>query len=296
MSSPDSDTGGRRLRTAAARIALLLATVFALVVIAIWVFQERVVFLPPAVPHVQGRGSVRVDYAAADGQPLFGFLVEPKGRAGGRRDSTTGAIIVFHGNGDLADSWVDWAHEAAARIGWPVFLAEYRGYGGLTGRPTFAGVARDANAAFDGVARRYALRPDRIVLYGHSLGSGVVTNLATQRGARAIVLEAPMTSLVDMGRRTFGPPISWVLPLISRSPFTPIAQVRATQAPVWIAIGGRDDVIPAEMGRAVFAAAARQGELLEVADARHGDISDRGGERYWQWLLRAVRAEAPLSP
>lgn len=297
MSSPDSDTAGPRwLRAAAARIALLLAAAFAVAVIGIWIFQERVVFLPPAVPQVQGRGSVRVDYAASDGQPVFGFLVEPEGRPGGRRDSTRGAIIVFHGNGDLADSWVDWAHEAAARIGWPVFLAEYRGYGGLTGRPTFTGVARDARAAFDVVARRYALPPDRIVLYGHSLGSGVVTDLAAERGARAVVLEAPMTSLVDMGRRTFGAPISWTLPLISRSPFTPIQQVRAIQAPVWIAIGGRDDVVPAEMGRAVFAAAPRRGELLVVADARHGDISDRGGARYWQWLSRAVRGEVPLSP
>lgn len=293
MSSPDSDTAGPRwLRAAAARIALLLAAVFAVAVIGIWIFQERVVFLPPAVPQVQGRGSVRVDYAASDGQQLFGFLIEPSGR----RDSAAGAIIVFHGNGDLADSWVDWAHEAAARIGWPVFLAEYRGYGGLTGQPTFAGVARDASAAFDAVASRYGLPPDRIVLFGHSLGSGVVTNLAAERGARAIVLEAPMTSLVDMGRRTFGAPISWVLPLISRSPFAPLMQVRAIQAPVWVAIGGRDDVVPADMGRAVFAAAARRGELLEVADATHGDISDRGGERYWQWLTRAVGGATPLSP
>lgn len=68
------------------------------------------------------------------------------------------------------------------------------------------------------------------------------------------------------------------------------------QTPVWVAVGGKDEVVPADMGRAVFAAAARKGELLEVADANHGNIADRGGERYWVWLARAAGARPVLNP
>ena len=280
-----------------ARIAMLLGGVFVAAVVFVWIFQERFAFQPPAVPAVQGRGTTRIEYVASDGQQLFGFLVEPARPPGDKSsDSTGGAIIVFHGNGDLADSWVDWAHLAAKSLGWPVFLAEYRGYGGLAGRPSFAGVLRDGNAAIDAISKRLSLRPNQIVLFGHSLGSGVATKLAGERGARALVLEAPFTSLVEMGARAFGPPISWVLPLISRSPFSPIADVRAVRAPVSVAVGAKDDVIPPDMGRAVFAAAARKGELLEVATASHGDVSDRGGARYWQWLVRAVRGAPEVSP
>ena len=272
------------------RIAILLAGVFLAAVALVWLFQERVVFVPPAVPTVQGRGSTRIDYAASDGQRLFGFLIEGARRPGQKlSDSVWGAIIVFHGNGDLADSWVDWAHLAASHTGRPVFLAEYRGYGGLAGRATYTGVMQDARAALDVISKRYGLRAQQIVLFGHSLGSGVATKLATERGAQALVLEAPMTSLADMGARNFGPPMSWVLPLISRSPFSPIDGVRTLGVPVSVAVGGKDDVIPPEMGRAVHAAAAHKGELLEIATAGHGDVSDRGGARYWQWLVRAVR-------
>jgi pimeloyl-ACP methyl ester carboxylesterase len=279
--------GMRSLRSAISRIAILLGAVFAVAIALLWIFQERLVFLPPPVPATQGRGSVRVDYAAADGQALFGFLVEPK-PAGVPGDSARGAIIVFHGNGDLADSWIDWARMAAARTGCRVFLAEYRGYGGITGKATFEGTLRDARAAFDVVSRRYVTSPEQIVLFGHSLGSGIAAKLATERSARSLVLEAPITSLVDMGRRSFGPPMSWILPMISRSQLAPVEHVRHMRTPVWVAVGGADDVVPPEMGRAVFAAAAQKGELLEVEGANHGNIADRGGERYWRWLVRAV--------
>ena len=282
-------TGLSRIARAAGRISLLLSALFLVAAMAVWVFQERFVFVPPPVPTVQGRGTTRLNYAASDGQRLFGFLVEPNAS-----DRMHGAIVVFHGNGDLADSWTDWARTASKRTGLPVLLAEYRGYGGLPGRSTYTGVLSDARAAIDVMSKRYALRPDQVTLYGHSLGTGVATSLAAERGAQTLVLEAPMTSLVDEGRRSFGPPLAWVLPLISRSPFTPIEQVTRILAPVWVAVGGRDEVAPPEMGRAVFAAAARKGELLEVATANHGNIADRGGEAYWAWFSRALASSTTV--
>jgi hypothetical protein len=43
------------------------------------------------------------------------------------------------------------------------------------------------------------------------------------------------------------------------------------------------------MGRQVFSAARRPGELLIVDGAGHNDVADVGGDRYWQWLTAAVR-------
>jgi fermentation-respiration switch protein FrsA (DUF1100 family) len=276
------------------RIALALIAFFVVAILCLWIFQERFVFLPPAIPAAQGRNAVRVDFAAPDGQALFGFVVEAPHSRSTVGDSTRGAILVFHGNGDLADSWVDWAREASARTGLPVFLAEYRGYGGLPGRPTFSGVVSDAQATLDLVMKRFTLDQNGVVLYGHSLGSGVAMKLATERRARAVVLEAPFTTLADMGGRAFGPPLSWVLPLISRSPFAPLRQAPAVAAPISVVVGGRDEVVPPEMGRAVYAAASHKGELLEVASANHGNIADRGGHVYWDWFSRVVASPATV--
>lgn len=276
----------RLLLGAIRRVALALAAVFAIAVVVLWVVQERLVFVPPATPPQQGRGATRIDFVSTDGQPLFGFLVAaPAARSPDVRDQL---ILLFHGNGDLADSWVDWAREAADRTGWSVFLAEFRGYGGLPGRPTHDGVMRDARAALALIQARYGVGPDEVVLYGHSLGTGVATQLAVERGARAVLLEAPITSVVDAGRRTIGPPLSWVLPLISRIDFAPVDLVRRIQAPVWVVCGDRDEVAPTWMGRSVFAAALRKGEFLLVPDAQHEDVADRAGDRYWKWLRRAL--------
>lgn len=276
------------IRAACLRITVALGALLVIVIGAIGILQERFVFVPPAVPAMQGRGVAKIEYEAKDGQRLFGFLARPDTDDIAATPSGAGAVLVFHGNGDLADSWVDWARETSRMLGIPVFIAEYRGYGGLTGRPSYRGVVADANAALDAVTKSLAVGSERVVLYGHSLGTGLATELATRRPVRALLLEAPITSLDDMGQRTFGPPISWALPLVSRSPFAPLDQVRSIDVPVWVAVAGLDEVIPADMGRAVFAAASRKGELLEVPNATHGNISDRGGARYQEWLRKAV--------
>jgi fermentation-respiration switch protein FrsA (DUF1100 family) len=265
--------------------------VFAAAVVVLWFVQERLVFVPPPTPVVQGRGATRIDFTSTDGQPLFGLLV---------RDSTSRSpevpdqlILHFHGNGDLADAWVDWAREVAARTGWSVLLAEYRGYGGLPGRPTYEGVMRDARAALALVQARYDLAPGEVVLYGHSLGAGVATQLAVEQGARAVLLEAPITSVVDVGRLALGPPLSWLLPLISRIDLAPVDDVRTIDAPVWVVCGGDDEVAPAWMGRSVFNAALRKGKFLLVPEARHGNVAERGGDQYWQWLGQALGLSQP---
>ncbi|HET7373614.1 MAG TPA: hypothetical protein VFJ20_09515, partial [Gemmatimonadaceae bacterium] len=64
------------------------------------------------------------------------------------------------------------------------------------------------------------------------------------------------------------------------------------RARVWVAHGERDRVIPVEMGRQVFAAAANRGELLVVQGAGHTDLPEVGGPAYWSWLARAIHADA----
>lgn len=278
---------GRLIRSIG-RIGLVLLAVFTAAIVALWILQERLVFQPPAVPRHQGRGATRIDYVSAGGQPLFGYLV--RGSTPGDSTPIDRVIVLFHGNGELASSWIEWAQQAAGRTDWPVFLSEYRGYGGLPGRPTYDRVMRDARATLDLLRARYALTDDDIVVYGHSLGTGVATRLAAERSVRAVVLDAPITSVVDVARRTFGPPLSWVASLISRVDFAPIQDVRRIEIPVWVASGGRDEVLPTSMGREVFGAALRKGKFLLVPTAGHDDVAERGGDRYWEWLGEALES------
>lgn len=267
--------------------AMLLAVVLALLVAALWGMQERILFQPPRGPFPDGAGATRVAYAAADGRPLHGFLVESASPG-------AGLLIAFHGNADLAVWQIEWAREVARRTGVRVLLAEYRGYGGAPGRPTYATSRLDARAAYDVARERLGATPASLALFGHSLGSAVATELASEVRPAALLLQSPFTSARDMATvisRVAG--ASW--PAISRIHFDSEVRVRAMDTPVWVAHGTRDLIIPVRMGQRVFAAARVKGELLEIDGAGHNDVPESGGERYWRWMAAAlapVRAQA----
>lgn len=266
--------------------AVWLIALFLLLGSLAWIFQEKIAFQPPRPPYPKESGVRRVNYAAADGQPLFAYIV-------GEPLATRGLLIAFHGNADLAIWQVDWASEIARRTGLTVMLAEYRGYMGLPGRPTYTGSQLDAEAAWRFARDTLGTAPDHMAFFGHSLGTAVATELAVKHRPAALLLQSPFTSARDMagvmvGRR----PAELTWKLVSRLHFDTGAKVAQLDVPVSVAHGAVDRLIPAHMGEAVFAAAKRKGEWLLVPAASHNDVIERGGEHYWDWLTRAV---APVS-
>jgi uncharacterized protein len=284
----------RVITTAVAALALAVLALLTL----FWWAQERMVFQPPLLPQHELRGAARVDFEAADGQRLFGLLV-------GEPGSSAGLIIVFHGNADVAARQIPWAREVVRHTGWVVLLAEYRGYGGLDGRPTAAGVRLDARAAYDAAVGLLGAEPSSIALYGHSLGTPVAAQLAadlTSEAAapgvaadaagvaplRALLLESPFTSAREMARR-FGPSGALLARAgLVRFHWDTEARVQELSVPVAVAHGARDNIIPVDMGRRVHASAAVPGPLLIVAEAGHNDVAVQAGAEYWRWLARAL--------
>jgi uncharacterized protein len=287
-------------------VAALAVAVIGLLTL-FWWAQERMVFQPPRLSQHEERGATRVDFQAADGQRLFGLLV-------GEPELSEGVMIVFHGNADIAARQLPWAKEVVRRTGWAVLLAEYRGYAGLEGRPTAAGVRLDARAAYDAAVGPLAAEPAAIALYGHSLGTPVAAELAadlsraaaartmaardtaaerepgTTRVAppRALLLESPFTSAREMARR-FGPSGALLARAgLVRFHWDTEARVQEVSVPVAVAHGARDNIIPVGMGRRVHASAAVRGPLLIVAEAGHNDVALQAGEEYWQWLRRSL--------
>jgi fermentation-respiration switch protein FrsA (DUF1100 family) len=259
---------------AAAIISIVLAAL-------LWRVQERIVFQPPPPPLARDEpGARRIDFQAVDGQPLFAYLV---GEVSG-----AGIVIVFHGNADLAVWQIPWAVELSHRTGRAVLVAEARGYGGLPGVPTYPASQLDAQAAYAFAHDTLGVPPDRIALYGHSLGSAIVAELARTHPPESLVLVAPLTSARDMAFRISPGAVLLFWTGLSRVHYDTEAIVRSLQAPVWVAHGERDDVIPVSMGQRVFDAARMKGELLLLENAGHNDVTEQGGERYWAWMRRAL--------
>ena len=253
--------------------------------LALWVAQERIVFQPPRnFPSADSVFAKRIEYHASDGQRLAGFLIEPD-------SAPAGLLVCFHGNADLAAWQLEWGGEVSRRTGHSVFLAEYRGYSGLAGKPTYVSTALDADAAYRIGVEHAGVSADSISLFGHSLGSAVAVELAARVPVRRLVLQAPFTSARAMGRLVIGRPLLVLWDRLSRVHFDTPRIVSTLDVPVSVVHGSRDRIVPLRMGEAVYSAARVKGRRLILDQAGHNDIPAVGGAEYWDWLARSLHPD-----
>lgn len=168
-------------------------------------------------------------------------------------------------------------------------VAEYRGYGGLPGKPDYAGSQLDADAAHEFVRQNLGVPPSHIALFGHSLGTAVAAELAVKQRPFALLLQSPFTSAKDMAKVLVGRrPAEFTWNMISRIHFNTLERVRMLDAPVSVVHGAQDRLIPLEMGREVFEAAAVKGNWLAIPGASHNDVAMTGDGLYWTWIRESL--------
>jgi len=226
--------------------------------------------IPPAAVGLVGVEEIEIK--AADGVTLVAWQAPAKG--------DRPVILYFHGNAANAANRAE-KIERIDGSGFGIFYLNNRGYGGSGGRPTEEANIADALAAYDHLIA-HGVPAERIVAYGESLGSGQAVPLAAKRRVAAVVLEAPLTSTVDVGRRVyFWLPLNWLV----TDRYDNERNIRAVTAPVLILHGERDSIVPVEMGRRLYDAAKEPKRIELFSRAGHNDLFDHGA---WE------RAEAFL--
>ncbi len=191
-------------------------------------------------------------------------------------------ILHSHGNAGNITHRADLARLWQQHLRASVFLYDYRGYGRSAGRPSEEGLYRDVRAAYRWLTEKKGVAATDVVLWGESIGAAVALDLALNVPHRALVLEAPFTSAVDMGRRLF----PWApVRLLMRTRFDNLAKIRRIRRPVLIIHGTNDSIVPFDMGRRLFEAAPEPRRFLAVQGADHNDLWYRGAEK----LLPEIR-------
>jgi fermentation-respiration switch protein FrsA (DUF1100 family) len=231
----------------------------------LFALQRKLIYLPdrstPERAEFGAHDMEEVSYETADGLVLRAWYKAPA------RDDRP-VIVYFHGNAGHIGYRVGKVRPYLD-AGYGVFLAGYRGYGGNTGEPSEAGLYADARAALDYLAAA----DDPAVFYGESLGTAVAVQMATERAVRAIVLESPFSSAVDIARQRF--PV-YPVGLMTRDRYDSAAKVGATTAPILVVHGKRDAIIPPRFGRRLIAAAPA-GTTVRIIDAAgHNDLYYHG--------------------
>lgn len=180
-------------------LGALLAIVGAVVIVAIgWLkWHESDLVFATAVSHRYVQNSwppyaERVAIPTDGGSALAALAFHPEAR----KDNGFW-VLQLHGNGDSAFSPWQLTHCGALRaVGYSVLDIDYHGFGMTAGRASEAGMYADAEAGFQEIMRR-GVPLNRIILLGHSLGSGPAVWLATRHRAAALVLFGAFTSIPD---------------------------------------------------------------------------------------------------
>ena len=257
-----------------------LAGIFALIVVVGRLLHRYFIYIPDSTrvdPKDAGlQGVDEVVFRAADGTKLIAwYLPAQAGRP---------TLLYFTGNsGNTANRASK--IKAIAGDGYGVFMLNYRRYGGSEGRPSESRITADAVSAYD-TLRGLGVAPHDIVAYGESLGTAVATRLSLQRHVEGLVLEAPFTSIVDVGK------LMWKyfpLDLIMADQYRTIERIGAVTAPVFIIHGGRDAVIPLDQARHVFHRAAEPKTMVVVPQAGHNDLFERGAWEKVRCFLESLR-------
>jgi fermentation-respiration switch protein FrsA (DUF1100 family) len=247
-------------------------------------FERRLIYFPArahdASPRALGLASEELVLVAEDGVRLHGwFLPTP----GSRR-----TLLLCHGNGGNVSHRLDRALLAQARLRTDVLLFDYRVYGRSEGAPDEEGTYRDARAAWQWLVAR-GQPPERIVIFGESLGSAVALQLAldTNGTAHALVLESPFASIPEMARAVY--PFLPVWPLV-RTRYDNVGKVGRLRVPLLVVHGDRDEVVPFAQGRRVFDAAPEPKRFYAIPGASHNDTYLVGGDAYWRVLAEFLEA------
>jgi hypothetical protein len=208
-------------------------------------------------------GVNEVEITVADGITLVAW------HAPAKDDKPT--ILYFHGNAANAANRAS-KIETMRESGFGIFYLNNRGYGGSGGKPTEEDNVADAIAAYDHLTG-LGVPADSIVAFGESLGSGQALRLATERPVAAVVLEAPLTSTVDVARGTY----FWLpLGLLITDKYDNERNIRFVTAPVLVLHGEQDAVIPVEMGLRVYRAANEPKQIELFPHGTHDDLFDHG--------------------
>ena len=253
------DTARRSVR----RLLILLAALIAIGygAAAVWLMSQetRLVFkagrqLGPARPTTPFE---QVDLPRPDGLHQFAWVM-PSAEHSAERPW----VLYLHGNAATISHRTNiYRYEQLRALGVNVLAPEYRGYGGLEGTPTEHGLYADARVGYEYLHTTKQIPPDRIVVYGWSLGGAVAVHLASEVRQAGVILEGAPASLVGIGQAQY--PL-FPIRLLMRNPFDAILRVGQITSPLLFLHSPEDVIVPFGQGRELFEAARASKTFVEI--------------------------------
>lgn len=247
-------------------------------------FEKRTIFYPLKIiefnPSDVGLEYEDVLFKTQDGIELHGWFI-PKADA-------YVSVLYCHGNAGNISHRLEIAKMFHAQ-GMNFFIFDYRGFGRSKGSPYEEGTYLDAQAAYNYLVKTKGIVPEKIVLYGKSLGAAIAIDLATKVKAGALISESGFTSTPDLAREVYKFLPLW---LFVSQKYDSLKKIDKINMPKLIIHSQNDEIIPFSHGKKLFEKAKEPKELY-VMRGGHNDAfyiyTDECMQRIDNFLKKYIR-------
>jgi len=273
--------------------------IYLLLCLTLWRWQNRLTFFPSRriryVPdqYQMPYETVWIDVPGTATERLQGWWIPVSG--------ATQVVYLLHGNGfnmgaNLAQARV------FHRLGYDVFLIDYRGYGESVGPfPTETQVYQDAQMGLDYLTKERGYGPEQVIVFGHSMGGAIAIELAHHNpDLAALIIQGSFTNLRDMADHDG---FYKLLPidLILCQSFDSLGKVPSLTMPLFFIHGEADRRVPPWMSDRLYQAAqTAHKEIYFLPKGDHNHVPEIGGQAYQNrvgaFLAHLTCSASPAAP
>ena len=242
-------------------ITIGIIALYSLILCVMYVFQEKLIFLPHALPADHS-------FKFASGFEEI-WIDTTKGRLHSlrfRKTNAKGVLLYFHGNAGALDSWGS-VHQDFQKYPYDVWILDYRGYGKSEGVIRSEEELHLDAQAFYNQAKAYYDKKE-IVIYGRSIGSGIAAKLAMEHPPKVLILETPYFNFPDLVASIY----PWVPSFLLRYKLSTNEYIQNQSFPVHLIHGDKDELIPYHSAQRLAALSANI-TLHTIEGANHNNIS-----------------------
>jgi len=243
--------------------------------IALYFGQANLVFMPskdiPETPKNLGIKFEEIQLNTKDNVNLSAWLVPAQDN-----DLIGKGMILFcHGNGGNISNRISYL-PIFKDLGLATFLFDYRGYGKSEGQPSEEGTYKDVEAVWQYLTQERKIPPQKIIIYGESLGGAIASYLAqnqenSQNKAAGLILASTFTSVSDRASELYP-----FLPIrfLSKFSYNSIERLPKIKIPTLIIHSTEDEIIPFRHGEKNFQAANQPKKMVKLRGDHNGGFLD----------------------
>ena len=225
---------------------LALVFFYSLVLIVVFIFQRNILYHPSADNYLKDQvvneptEIEKIKITTKDKIDLMAWFYN-------KNLEKFKTILFFHGNaGSLENRTYKLNHFKDLNVNF--LIIAWRGFSGNKGKPNEMGLYEDAESAIKWLKMK-GVNEKNIILYGESLGTGVVVQVAQNKNYAGVILESPFTSMVNMGKKHYP---FFPVGLLLKDKFESYKKINNISVPVLIMHGKVDKIVPYDMGKKMY--------------------------------------------